>query len=302
MHNSELYVNLYTKDKNIRNDLIILLGICLALASTSALVITLQTLVIGLPAKVIACLAGMALQGCLYLFASHAHYRVRLFSGVLLLFSVSMTTLFIENTWQSQQQSNNEQRVLQQSGSVQAQQIHYEIAELNKQIANLLKTAEIDSTTGYRNRSLTTQQTVQALQDKRTQLQTNLNNLPALVYYQPTVLEQYTGLRLGLFALIAILIDFAAMIAFSQPRPAKTKIQTEQTPPTKKQFIPEVVPVDIDYQNVVQAITSGNVPPSKNQVRKQLNIGAGKVADYFSRMKEEGIVLQDSKGWYQLAV
>ena len=302
MHNSELYVNLYTKDKNIRNDLIILLGICLALASTSALVITLQTLVIGLPAKVIACLAGMALQGCLYLFASHAHYRVRLFSGVLLLFSVSMTTLFIENTWQSQQQSNNEQRVLQQSGSVQAQQIHYEIAELNKQIANLLKTAEIDSTTGYRNRSLTTQQTVQALQDKRTQLQTNLNNLPALVHYQPTVLEQYTGLRLSLFALIAILIDFAAMIAFSQPRSAKTKIQTEQTPPTKKQFIPEVVPVDIDYQNVVQAITSGNVPPSKNPVRKQLNIGAGKVADYFSRMKEEGIVLQDSKGWYQLAV
>ena len=302
MHNTELYGNLYPQNKTIRTDLIILLGVCLALASTSALVITLQTLVIGLPAKIIACLAGVALQGCLYLFANHAHYRVRLFSGVLLLLSVSMTTLFIENTWQLQQQRNDDERALQQSGSVQAQQIYYEIAELNNQIAGLLKTAETDSATGYRDRSLTTQQTIQALQDKRTQLQTDLNTLPALVHHQPTILEQYTGLRLGLFALIAVLIDLAAMIALAQPRPEKTKIQTEQTPPTKKQFIPEVVPVDPDYQNVVQAITSGHVPPSKNQVRKQLNIGAGKVADYFARMKEEGIVFQDNKGWYQLAV
>lgn len=310
MHNHELYSNSPVKNKSIRTDLVLLLGGCLALASTAALVITLQTLVVGTAAKVIACLAGIALQGCLYLFAAHASYRVRLFSGVLLLLSVSMTTLFIENTWQSQQQLKNESATRQHNNSVQAQQIRYEINELNNQIASLLKTAQTDSDNGFRERSLATQKTIEALQKQRSQLSTNSLQLPTAITATPTVLEQSTGLRLSLFALIAVLIDLAAMIALSQtqpqpqPRPEKDKIQPEQDRPTKQPFVPELVTeaVDPDYQKVVQAITAGNVPPSKNQVRKQLNIGAGKVADYFSRMKQEGIVFQDNKGWYQLAV
>lgn len=310
MHNHELYSNSLVKNKSIRTDLVLLLGGCLALASTAALVITLQTLVIGTAAKVIACLAGIALQGCLYLFAAHASYRVRLFSWVLLFLSVAMTTLFIENTWQSQQQLKNESVTRQHNNSVQAQQIRYEIGELNNQIASLLQTAQTDSDNGFRERSLATQKTIEALQAKRSQLSTNSLQLPTAITATPTVLEQSTGLRLSLFALIAVLIDLAAMIALSQPqsqpRPEKDKIQPEQDRPIKQPFVPELVtenlPVDPDYQKVVQAIQLGNVPPSKNQVRKQLNIGAGKVADYFSRMKQEGIVFQDNKGWYQLAV
>lgn len=304
MHNSQVYVNLYPQNKSIRTDLILLFGIGLAVASTAALVLTLQSLVTGIEAKVIACLAGIALEGCLFLFASHHNYRVRLFSGVLLVLSVAMTTLFIENTWQTQQTEHVEQQHVRIQQSVQSQQIQYEIQELNTQIAGLLATAQTDSEAGYRDRSLSTQQTIQQLQDKRSALQNQLIAVPDVAPTQTHVLNQYPLLRLVLFSLIALVIDLGAMIALSQPRPVtmNTTTSNQQDRPTPKKFVPELVPVDPDYQKVVQAITTGDVPPSKNQVRKQLNIGATKVADYFSRMMDDGIVRQDDKGWYQLAV
>ncbi|MCF1431335.1 MAG: hypothetical protein LPD71_00065 [Shewanella sp.] len=276
------------------------------------MVLTLQTLVVGLVAKIIASIAGVSLQVCLYLFAHHHNPRVKAFSLILLALSVTMTTCYIEDTWQQQRQQKDLAANEQVQNSYQIQQHQLQISEVNQQIANLMETARQDSLNGYRERSLSTQATIDALKQERRNLQNQLSGItPIASTMESNNLSNNPVLRLSLFIFIAALIDVSAMIALSSPtkqRPGLEETsdnsQSGQDRPTRSNPFShlKVVQPDPDYQKVVDALKTGQVPPSKNQVRKQLNIGAQKVADYFSRMKHEGIVFQDDKGWYQLVV
>ena len=286
--------------KTLTDDLSVLFGVALALASTGAMVFTLQDLVTGLLAKSLASLAGMALQGCLYLFARSDQHRVWVFSWVLLLLSVLMSSWFMESTWQQQQSFNRKETQQQVNNNYQVEQQQQQIADLNQQITLMLASADTDTRSGYRDRALKTLAAVETLKIQRQQLLASLGNIQEQGRaVELSLFEQYDTLRITLWMLIALVIDVAAILAL-QPVTRSVDERSGQSGLTAGQP-GQAVNDDPKYTAVVTAIRQGNVPPSKNQVRKQLNIGATKVADYFQRMKEEGVLFQDDKGWYQLA-
>lgn len=317
MNNNGLYPDTPVSGKTIQSDFSLVFGVLLALASTGAMVYTLQSLVTGVIPKALACVAGLALQGCLYLFSNSANHRVRGFSVVLLVLSVMMSTWFMEAAWSKQQAQQNSALQVQVNNRYDIEQVRVEVDLLNSQIHTLQLSSDDDIKNGYRARGLATQNDINDLKAKR---QILLDKFDTLKDQQPTapvpVFEAIIWVRLSLFFLIAMVIDIAAIIALQPadtPKARQTKPGNDGTRQTndakhkndrpKYSSQPALVAVNNDaYLSVVKAIRSGQVPPSKNQVRKQLNIGAEKVADYFRLMVSEGILYQDDRGWYQLAL
>ena len=289
----------------LQNDLSILFGLALALTSTGALVLTLKDLVTGTEAKILACLAGVALQGCLYLFAHHEHHRIRIFSSLLLLLSILFTTWYLENTWQARQAHRVDQAQQSIQQEWQNQQQQQQVSDLNHQINIMLVSAQTDINNGYRDRGLTTLARVEDLKKQRQALTGHVATQQQAVALKTSAFEQITWVRLTLFGLIALIIDLSAILAMKPVRAVTEKHNEKATPDQGARPKPTQNPLldnpSNEYQTIMMAIVQGDVAPSKNQVRKQMNIGATKVGDYFRRMVSEGVLQQDNRGYYQLA-
>ncbi len=198
-------------------DIQFFLGCVLALSSTGALVMTLQSLMNGWIAKALAIAAGIALQGCLYLFASHTHHRIRWFSSVLLVFSVVATTWFMEATWQQQQATFIQQGKKQASQSWQVEQLRQQITNLNRQIEINLNSANADTQNNFRQRGINTLSSQDDLYSRLNEAMEQLNAIQKAASTPPPVysaMEVNTPVRLALFALIATIIDLSAILAF----------------------------------------------------------------------------------------
>jgi hypothetical protein len=287
----------------IKTDLSALFGVALALTSTGALVLTLKDLVTGIEAQIMACIAGVALQGCLYLFSHHDHYRIRCFSCLLLILSVVFSTWYLESTWQTRQTEMAQQTQQLNHQGWQTEQQQQTINDLNLQINILLASAKTDIDTGYRDRGLKTLETVDNLKQQRQKLSEALHTQQQTTVVQPSIFEQNNTIRLSLFGLIALLIDITAILALKPAHSSIQKVTTDPDSPQKPKQEQSALlnqPTD-EYQTVLMAIVQGEVAPAKNQVRKQMNIGSTKVANYFKRMVSEGILRQDDRGLYQLA-
>ena len=203
----------------IKGDVQLILGCVLAFASTGMMVMTLQSLMHGLIPKALAVMAGIALQGCLYLFANSKNHRIRFFSWLLMAFSVIASTWFMDATWQQQQNKQAQENRQKNEQSWQAEQIRNEIKELNDQISIALNSANTDASSKYgnvRQRSVDTMASLEDMREDRNKLMDQLKELTATSTTQSeqSVFEEYPPLRISLFALISTIIDVSAILAF----------------------------------------------------------------------------------------
>ncbi len=205
------------------SDIQLFLGLVLAIASTGAMVMTMQSLVNGWIAKSLTICAGIALQGCLYLFSNNSNHRIRWFSYLLLVFSVIATTWFMDTTWQQQQYHRATEQNQQANQSWQATQIRQQIEELNREINISTTSAEIDIGANYRDRGNSTMSELDRKKLARNELMAELKNhtgaAPQLT--GKSIFEETAQLRIGLFAFISLIIDLSAILAFGAlPKPA----------------------------------------------------------------------------------
>ena len=214
------------------DDLQKIMGLILAAASTGALILTLQELVSGMAATILATGAGLALQVCLYLFARHPGHRVRWFAHGLLGLSVLVTAWYMEDTWQ-QHQSEQLARQQQQAGDrFLVKQQQQQLNQLNQQIDILLASAEQDTGNQYRARGLNTLNNLDDLYERRDSLLAVLqqqNHNAATELTGQTLFMHNDALRISLFLALALMIDLAAIIAL-QPVTLTRQNQPETVP------------------------------------------------------------------------
>lgn len=219
----------------IQNDVQLFLGCVLAFASTGAMVMTLQSLMQGWVSKALAVLAGVALQGCLYLFANNKNHRIRFFSWLLLAFSVIATTWFMDTTWQQQRQQQAIQNNEQAEQSWQADQIRNQVNQLNQQIEISLNSASTDTGSSYRQRGIDTLSSLDNLYQRRDSLLEQLDGINTSESGNDgtSVFEDTPPLRIGLFAFISLIIDTSAILAFSTL--VKPEIMGQEQPKQQEQ-------------------------------------------------------------------
>lgn len=216
------------------NDIQKLMGLMLATASTGALIITLQSLVSGLAAMILATGSGLALQVCLYLFARHPEHRVRWFSYGLLALSVVVTAWYMEATWQSHNRQQLNQQQQQVSNQFQVKQQQQQITQLNQQINILLASAEQDTGNQYRARGLNTLNELEDLNQRRDKLLADLQQQSRTTSTElsgQTLFENNDSIRLSLFLAIALIIDLAAIIALTPMDTIEPKTEDNPTDP-----------------------------------------------------------------------
>ena len=219
-------------------DIQLFLGLVLAIASTGAMVMTMQSLVNGWIAKSLTICAGIALQGCLYLFSNNSNHRIRWFSYLLLVFSVIATTWFMDATWQQQQNNLIQQNRQQADQSWQAEQIRSQINELNQQIEISLNSASTDTNSNYRDRGIRTLSGLDDMRQRRDNLMAELDGLTetTTTLTEQSVFESTPQIRILMFVLIAIIIDVSAILAFGTLAAGNPEPLIQEKPATQPQW------------------------------------------------------------------
>ena len=236
-----------THSNTMENDVQLILGCVLAFASTGAMVMTLQSLMQGWVSKALAVLAGIALQGCLYLFANNRNHRIRAFSWLLLAFSVIATTWFMDATWQQQRQQQTVEHNQQAEQSWQAEQIRNQINQLNQQIEISLNSASTDTSSSYRQRGIETLSNMDDLNQRRDDLLEQLDGMTTTAASQnsASAFEETPELRIVLFAVIALIIDVSAILVFAtlaKPAVIETVQQTLPDPQPQQPVLTQTPP------------------------------------------------------------
>lgn len=292
----------------IRQDIQLLFGVSLALASTAALILTLQDLVTGFYAKAVAFIAGVALQGCLYLFANDKNHRVKGFSLFLLALSVCMTTWFMERTWQTQQVKIHRLSQQQADTSWEAEQYRQQVKELNRRINSLITSTDRDVNGRYRGRGLETDTKVDELTKQRDSLLNDLDQLTDSVVEinQPSVIEQNNYIRLSLFFSLSIIIDISAIIALSGlqnreiwlPLKKEKKSTKANEPGLTTNEEPQVQPMDT-IMTKIRAGDYGDFVPVK-QIIQEEQVRHHELKQGLLQLLAEGI-LEKEGGRYRMA-
>lgn len=286
------------------NDLQKLMGLMLAAASTGALVITLQDLVSGLTATILATGSGLALQVCLYLFARHPSHRVRWFAHGLLGLSVLVTAWYMEATWQQHQ---NEQltRQQQQAGDrFLVKQQQQQLFQLNQQIDILLASAEQDTGNQYRARGLNTLDNLENLYQRRDALLANLQQ-----QNQGTVTElngqplfvQNDTFRLSLFLVLALMIDLAAIIALQpEPDPVFRESRPSLPEPVENSADPEPSILEIIMERIRNGDYGEYVPVK--QIVESEPIRHPELKSGLEQLLDEGVISKVGNRYRHLGV
>lgn len=297
MKNPPLRLNNYTGIEDLQK----IMGLILAAASTGALILTLQELVNGMSATILATGAGLALQICLYLFARHPGHRVRWFAHGLLGLSVLVTAWYMENTWQ-QHQSEQLIRQQQQAGDrFLVKQQQQQLNQLNQQIEILLASAKRDTGNQYRTRGLNTLNNLDDLYERRDSLLAILqqqNHTAATELVGQNLFMSNDALRISLFLVLALMIDLAAIIAL-QPISRSDNLLTSQTQfyesESISQHIQEDHPSDLEHSvldQIMERIRNGNYGefvPVKQIVEKEA-IRHPELKSGLNQLLNEGVV------------
>jgi len=285
-----------------RNDLQKLMGLMLAAASTGALVITLQDLVSGLTATILATGSGLALQVCLYLFARHHNHRVRWFAHGLLGLSVLVTAWYMEATWQ-QHQSEQLTRQQQQAGDrFLVKQQQQQLNQLNQQIEILLASAEQDTGNQYRARGLNTLDNLEDLYQRRDALLANLqqqNQGTATELNGQPLFVQNDTLRLSLFLVLALMIDLAAIIAL-QPEPVFRESRPSLPEPVESCADPEPSILEIIMERIRNGEYGEYVPVK--QIVESEPIRHPELKSGLEQLLDEGVISKVGNRYRHLGV
>ena len=297
MKNPPLRLNNYTGIEDLQK----IMGLILAAASTGALILTLQELVNGMSATILATGAGLALQICLYLFARHPGHRVRWFAHGLLGLSVLVTAWYMESTWQ-QHQSEQLIRQQQQAGDrFLVKQQQQQLNQLNQQIEILLASAKRDTGNQYRTRGLNTLNNLNDLYERRDSLLAILqqqNHTAATELAGQNLFMSNDALRISLFLVLALMIDLAAIIAL-QPISRSDNLLTSQTQFYESESISQHThedhPSDLEHSvldQIMERIRNGNYGefvPVKQIVEKEA-IRHPELKSGLNQLLNEGVV------------
>ncbi|WP_157674046.1 hypothetical protein [Endozoicomonas ascidiicola] len=222
---------------NIETLLLRCAGIVLALVSTAALVLLLISLPMQQTPMIMTGVAGVALQLCLYLFIRSASRKLKVTSLVLLFLSIIATAAFLESNWQQHLVELKDKRQTKTESSYTAQQLQRQITEINEQVELILQSSELDINHGYRQRSDQRMNELEPLHLQRESLQQQLATLnnhdlnDVVTGSFPTILSDLgKSARITMFAFVAALLDFIAMIALSVKRqPSLTSFQDDSS-------------------------------------------------------------------------
>ncbi|MBO9493823.1 hypothetical protein J7438_06955 [Thalassotalea sp. G20_0] len=196
-------------------------GVALAVVSTGALVLLLVSLPMTDVQLTMTTITGIALQGCLYLFARSEDVRLQRMGWVLLVGSVIATAAFLESAWQQHVAQLNHKQVDSVASSFTVQQIQREIEDRNRQIDVMLSASEKDVASIYRDRSdkrndkLTPlyQQRDELMQQLKQQQQQTLSSGAEAGSLQAMLTGVSREARLATFVVMAALIDYTALLA-----------------------------------------------------------------------------------------
>ena len=199
-------------------------GAALALVSTGALV----KLVTSLPLESfeywLSVLAGIGLQSGLYLLARQDDGFSAFLTVVLLLVSVLASTAFVEMAWQRHQHQVSLNHQQQQAGSEQAQLLRQQLATVQQEIDLRMSVASRDTAGNFTTRGLQQLDNLAPLRNQASELAAQLQSLnhrdAATGADSGSVQALLSGshrfARLGLFAVIALLIDVVALCCFAR--------------------------------------------------------------------------------------
>ena len=267
-------------------------GAVLALVSTGALVLLLASLPMGRIETLMAGAAGVALQGCLYLFARGSGMTCRTLSVVLLAVSVAASVAFMEQAWRLYGEQARRQQVQAGDDDFLVRQLKQQLDSLQQAITVRLATAERDTGGRYTTRGLDQLDTVRELEQQRGALLQQLRqsrqqagdtaadgSLQALLDGAPR------PVRLGVFSLLAVLVDLCALAALNRVRPVPESVtgkdcrstETDDTP------LPQQEDGRCPIEQVEARILAGDFgnPPSKRMAESEIQ-------QAFERLAEKG--------------
>ncbi|WBA86501.1 hypothetical protein [Endozoicomonas sp. GU-1] len=199
-------------------------GAVLALVSTGALVKLLTSLPLNGLETALSVLAGIGLQSGLYLLARQGDLFSRLITTILLLVSVLASTAFVEMAWQRHQHQISLNHQQQQAGSEQAQLLRQQLTTVQQEIDLRMSVAGRDTAGNFTTRGLQQLDNLAPLRNQASELAAQLQ---ALNHHDATtgadsgsvqalLSGSHRFARLGLFAVIALLIDVVALCCFSR--------------------------------------------------------------------------------------
>lgn len=199
-------------------------GAILALVSTGALVKLLTSLPLSRLETALAVMSGIGLQGGLYLLARQGDWLSRLVTSVLLLVSVLASTAFVEMAWQRHQQVVQQSNRLHQAGSEQAQLLRQQLATVQQEIDLRMAVASRDTSGNFTTRGLNQLDNLAPLRTQANQMAQQLSALNQVEAdngaqsgsVQALLSGSHRFARLGLFALVALLIDTVALLCLAR--------------------------------------------------------------------------------------
>lgn len=198
-------------------------GAILAAVSTACLVMLLVSLPLSSIEQGLAVATGIGLQASMYLLA-RISFSTRLIAGVLLVVSIAASTAFIETAWQRHVISLQNSNIATQSQSEAVIALQRERDSISKQISIRLTAAERDSAGRYSTRGLKRLDDVNQYHDRLNAINAQLMQLKTTPVetgadrgsMQALMFDTDRSIRLSVFALLASLIDIAAVMLFAR--------------------------------------------------------------------------------------
>ena len=260
-------------------------GAVLALVSTGALVKLLTSLPLNTLETALSVLAGIGLQSGLYLLSRQDDGFSLVITFILLLVSVLASTAFVEMTWQRHQQVISQNHYQQQAGSEQAQLLRQQLATVQQEIDLRMAVASRDTSGNFTTRGLNQLDNLAPLRDQARQL---ANQLKALNQREATtgagtgsvqalLSGSHRFARLGLFGIIALLIDVVALCCFARLGALQRKVNQGDSPPKPIEAEPAEAPVELIKHRVLRGDLG--TQPSQRQLLDEVKTAFRELTD-----------------------
>ncbi|WP_157794304.1 hypothetical protein [Endozoicomonas ascidiicola] len=208
----------------------------LAFVSTGALAMLLISLPMNELQLIMSTAAAISLQLCLYLFSRSHHKKLQIMAAVLLILSVMATTAFMESAWQQHIAIFEKELIESNNNSFAAQQQRQQISDITRQINLIMQSTEDDINNGYRQRSDNRLEQLDALYVQREALVQQLRIQPEshtrgaeTGSFQALMTGLSREVRLCIFFVIAMLIDYTALLALGMVKPTESKVKHDDS-------------------------------------------------------------------------
>lgn len=260
-------------------------GAVLALVSTGALVKLLASLPLNDLETGLSVLAGIGLQSGLYLLARQGDLFSRLITTVLLLVSVMASTAFVEMAWQRHQQQAALNHHQQRAGSEQAQLLRQQLTTVQQEIDLRMSVASRDTSGNFTTRGMQQLDNLAPLREQAGRLGQQLqalNHGEAAAKAEANSMQALLSgsgrtARLGLFAVIALLIDVVGLFCFARLDGVSQPVKQGESLPEALSQVEPGSPVELIKERVLRGDLGAQ--PSQRQLLDEVKTAFRELAD-----------------------